>query len=293
MQKKEVIDKLKELASKLKNKEYLVLEDVRSVPKLSYYAYYHFRTLGNALKAAGLQSSHLAAKMNIGDSDLLNYLRDLKKELSHNPTVWDIQHDEKIYKKYSNKPFSWSIFKKRFGGLPKANEMTNGKIAVIEREISKKEIYSNEKDFDYSQEKKRFWGKAAELHVTAELLYRGFQAATIPVDVGLDILAVKRNNTFYFQVKHKDLSRNDAIALTKSSFEKSGSGAVYYIFVLLSGKKRDFLIIPFHIVNAWIREGLAEDKDKHYLIYISKKDEKYMLGEVDLNHYLDRWEDIK
>ena len=142
--------------------------------------------------------------------------------------------------------------------------------------------------------KGKFWGRAAELHVTAELLYRGFQAANIPVDTGLDILAVKKNKTFYFQVKHKDLSNKQAIELTKSSFERSGGGDVYYIFVLLSDKKREFLIIPYHIVNDWIRAGLAEDKGMKYLIYIQKdEDGKYKLNEMGLDKYRDRWEDIK
>ncbi len=148
-------------------------------------------------------------------------------------------------------------------------------------------------DAEFLQDKRRFWGQAAELHVVAELLYHGFQAANIPVDVGLDILAVKNNKTFYFQVKHKDMSNNHAIILTKSSFEKSGGGDVYYIFVLLSDEKREFLIIPYHIVNDWIREGIAEATNTGYLIYINKEGEKFKLKEKVLNNYLERWEDIK
>jgi len=144
--------------------------------------------------------------------------------------------------------------------------------------------------------KNRFWGEAAELHVLAELLYRKFQAANIPVDVGLDILAFKNNKTYYFQVKHKDLSNNQAIKITKSTFEKTGSGEVYYIFVLLSEEKRDFLIIPYHIMNDWIREKIVEDTDDGYLIYIKHikgKDKQYMLKEKVLDNYLNNWEVIR
>ncbi len=293
MQKQEVIDNLKKLASQQKTKKYLTIKDVGLVPKLRYYVRVHFRTLGNALKAAGLPSSQLAASMSIKSEDLLSYLRDLRNELEHAPRVWDIEHDRKIHKKYSEKKFSWKIYKTRFGGLIKARELMetkDGDVRVARASATKKK---EGEDFEFSQEKKRFWGQAAELHVTAELLYRGFQAANIPVDVGLDILAVKKNKTFYFQVKHKDLSNYKPITLTKSSFERSAGGDVYYIFVLLSGEKRDFLIVPYHIVNDWIREGLAEDTDKGYLIYITKKDGKLKLREKVLDKYCERWEDIK
>lgn len=290
MTKDEVIKKLKYLASGLKNKKYITLKDVRSIPKLDYYIQLHYRKLGNALKVANLPSSKLAAAMNIKNADLLNYLKDLQNKLGSKPRVWDIYDDKEIYKKYSENKLSWTIFKTRFGGFTKAISLIDDKKAEIAKVYDKKE---NLDDEDFFHVKNKFWGKAAELHVTAELLYHGFQAANIPVDEGLDVLAVKKNKTFYFQVKHKDLGRNEAIRLTKSSFEKSGSGSVYYIFVLLSKEKRDFLIIPFHIVNDWIRTGYAEEKEKDYLLFIKREDDKYKLKEIELDKYRDRWEDIR
>ena len=291
MQKDEVIKRLKELASQTKSSKYITAKDIRSVPKLGYYVFVHFRTLGNALKEANLPSSDLAAKMSIPNEDLLNYLRDLRNKLGHNPRVWDIDHDEELYKKYSEKKFTWRIYKSRFKGLRKAIEQ------IEPQDINHKETRLDEKaeieNPEFFQNKNRFFGKAAELHVTAELMYRGFQAANIPVDEGLDILAVKSNKTFYFQVKHKDLNNNEHISITRSSFERRGGGDVYYIFVLLSGDVRNFLIIPYHIVNDWIRTGLAEEKEKGYSFFIKKYGGEYKLKDIILNKYLDRWEDIK
>src|SRR3989344_5556012 len=267
MKKQEVIDNLKKLASQLGSKKYITLKDLRSVPKLSHYMYFHFKTIKKALHEAGLPSSYLASSMGISDEKLLDYL------------------------KYSERKIIWSIYKSRFGGLIKAKEFAGMK-------DSKARIYKSRTsggDFEEGEEvlpKNRYWGEAAELHVLAELLYHEFQTANIPVDVGLDILAVKNNKTFYFQVKHKDLSDSRAIKLTKSSFEKTGSGNVYYIFVLLSDNKRDFLIIPYHIVNQWIKQGFAKEEESNYLIYIDKKDGKYKLKEVELDNYLDNWKDI-
>lgn len=291
MTKDEVINNLKALASRFKDKKYLTLKEIRSMPKLDYYIQFHYRKLGNALQAANLPSSKLAAGMKITNEQLLNYLIDLRDKLGHNPKVWDFADDKDIYKKYSTYKISWSILKTRFGGLRKA-------IELIERDTNKSArahvISANKyENAEPSWEKRRFWGEAAEIHVMAELLYRGFQAANIPVDEGLDILAVKKNRTYYFQVKHKDLNNNQAIKITKSSFEKTGGGEVYYIFVLLSDDKRDFLIIPYHIMNDWIREKIVEDTFDGYLLHIKKQESHYKLKEKILNNFLNNWDDIR
>lgn len=292
MKKQEVIENLKKLASQIKSKKYITLEEVRKIPGLEHYIYIHFRKLKKALHAAGLPSSRLATGMAISNEDILSYLKDLNKHLGCSPTVLEIQLDNQFYKKYSDEKITWSIYKSRFGGLRKAKELAGIKDDKT-RTYKTKTVIG---DFEEGQEilpKNRFWGEAAELHATAELLYHEFQAANIPVDVGLDILAVKNNKTFYFQVKHKDLSNNIAIKLTKSSFKKTGAGNVYYIFVLLSDNKRDFLIIPYAIVNYWVTHGLAKEDGNNYSIYIEKKDGKYKFKEQELNYYLDKWEDIK
>ncbi|OGK46781.1 hypothetical protein A3A93_04005 [Candidatus Roizmanbacteria bacterium RIFCSPLOWO2_01_FULL_38_12] len=294
MDRQKVVENLKKLASQLKTKKYLTGEDLKKIPKLNYYTSFHFRTLANALKAAGLPSSKLAAAMNTSNEELLQYLKDLNRELGQIPTVWHIQHDEKLYKKYSNEKIVWSLYKSRFGGLTKARELAG----IKDKSLFFKEAKSasNQQENDENLPKNRFWGEAAELHVLAELLYRKFQAANVPVDVGLDILAIKNNKTYYFQVKHKDLSNNQAIKITKSSFEKTGSGEVYYIFVLLTDKKRDFLIIPYHIINDWIREKIIEDTDDGYLIYIKHNkngEEHYVLKEKMLDRFLNNWEIIR
>lgn len=292
MTKDEVINSLKALASQFKNKKYITLKEIRSVPKLDYYIQFHFRKLGNALQAANLPSSKLAAGMKITNEQLINYLIGLRNKLGRSPKVWDFADDKDIYKKYSEYKISWSIYKTRFGGLVKAKELAGMK----DNKVEAYRIHPSGENLEESEEilpKNRFWGEAAELHVLAELLYRQFQAANIPVDVGLDILAFKNNKTYYFQVKHKDLGSNQAIKITKSSFKKTGGGEVYYIFVLLSDERRDFLIIPYHIMNDWIREKLVEDTNDGYLMYIKKQNNNYKLKEKTLSNYLNNWDVIR
>lgn len=293
MNRKEVINNLRVIAAKMKKNEYITLKDLRSKSGLEYYVYYHFGRLGNALQAADLPSSKLAASMKVTNEQLLNYLSDLRSNLRHNPSVFDIDRDESIYKKYSERKFSWSIFKSRFGGLRKAIEQIETENIPINSKFSKTKQTETQESNSF-ENRNRFFGKAAELHVTAELIYHGFQATNIPIDVGLDVLAVKNHKTFYFQIKHKDFKNNIPIKLTKSSFERSGGGDVYYIFVLLSDEKRDFLIMPFHIVSDWIRDGLAEEKEDQYIIDIKKKGNDFILKGFPLNNkYLDKWENIR
>lgn len=297
MSKNEVVENLKIIASKQKDKKYITLKDLRLIPGLEYYVYFHFSNLGNALQTANLPSSKLASSMKIKSEDLLKYLRDLRDKLNRNPIVYDLDRDNENYKKYSERKFTWALFKTRFGGLrealkqmqsayPKAGT-TDTSVKATQKEDLKKE----NPEFFYN--KARFLGKGAELHVTAELMYRGFQAANIPIDEGLDVLAVKRNKTYYFQVKHKDIDTGEGISVTKSSFERSGSGDVYYIFVLLSEKRRDFLIIPYHIIDDWIRQGLGGDKSNIYIFYIKKEGDNYQLKDIILNKYLGAWHLIR
>jgi hypothetical protein len=292
--KNEVILYLKRLASRLKTRKYLIRKDVRQIPGLDYYMQFHFHGFANALKAANLPSSKLAAAMRITNEELLDYLRKLKTKLKRNPKVWDFTDDNELYKKYSNYKISWSIYKTRFDGLREAIKLIEKDTIKAEDEIK---VFNRNRsmleDPDFLGGKGRYWGEAAEIHVTAELLYRGFQAANMPVDEGLDILAVKDSNTFYFQVKHKDTSNNQAIKITKNSFERTGRSNVYYVFVLLANDKRNFLIIPFHIVNDWIREGIAEATGDEYMIYIKVRDGKYYLKEKKLDYYLNNWGLIK
>ena len=295
MEKEEAIEKLKIIQSRLKKDQpYITSKIVQSSTELSpYWITKRFRTIGRALRAAGLPSSHLAASIGATKEELLNYLKELRDKLGHPPRAADFDEDEEIYKKYSNHKFSWKIYSLRFGGLKQANKLVEMSDLKDRKEIKTVET---EKEEEVIDDKKRFWGRAAEYQALAELLYRGFQGHEIPVDQGLDVFAEKNNKLYHFQVKHKVLSDGRPISLTKSTFEKTGGGDVYYIFVLLSEDKREFLVIPYHFVDHWIRDGVAIDSGKDYLFYIQKRDGKYKFKDVDdvnLNSFLDGWRYIK
>src|SRR3990167_243354 len=87
-----------------------------------------------------------------------------------------------------------------------------------------------------------FTGKGGEYLVCSELLFRGFNASIMSVDVGIDIVAVKENQLFGIQVKTSNLNSFDTYVfdIRKVSFERHSNGNIYYIFVLHGEKKNNF-----------------------------------------------------
>ena len=94
--------------------------------------------------------------------------------------------------------------------------------------------------------KRIFIGDAAEYLVLAELLFRNYHAQIISPDTGLDLIAYKNDNIYFFQVKHSEYKKKkQEIELTKSSYENYKRPNVFYVFVLSKKEKKDFLILPF------------------------------------------------
>jgi len=144
-----------------------------------------------------------------------------------------------------------------------------------------------------------FTGKAGEHLVCSELLFRGFNASIMSVDVGMDIVAVKENQLFGIQVKTSNLNRFDAYVfdIRKVSFERHSNGNIYYIFVLHGEKRDNFLILPFHEVEKKVHEKaiLEVDHGKRYRVNIKFRNDKVFLGNMDheMGYFLDNWSLIK
>jgi len=289
MTKKELLVRLQKLAEKLGSKT-LKQKDIKS-NGLEYWIRRYYRYQAEAIREAGLKPTELAEKMSVTDDELLDYLKDLRRK-GKKPTTMDIARDGK---------FSWKIFKTRFGSLREAvrqlerEQNVNTNKQNNEHKLTTSQAVGESDGFD----KKRHYGRAAELHVTAELIYHGFQAGNIPIDEGLDILAVKNNKTYYFQVKHKDLGNNQSVKITKSSYEKKGGGDVYYIFVLLFGEQRKFLIAPYHRINDWKGDGWLSEEAKEYLLKIKEDDGRFKIinqngnNELDVTRFIDTWDQIR
>src|SRR3989344_4329535 len=171
---------------------------------------------------------------------------------------------------------------------------------------NKKEIKETKKiiEVEKAEEEKikvegGFTGKAGEHLVCSELLFRGFNASIMSVDVGMDIVAVKDNQLFGIQVKTSNLNSFDTYVfdIRKVSFERHSNGNIYYIFVLHGEKKSNFLILPFHEVEKKVHEKaiLEVGHGKRYRVNIKFRNDKVYLGNMDheMGYFLDNWNLIK
>ena len=171
---------------------------------------------------------------------------------------------------------------------------------------NKKEIKETPKILEAEKEEEEkiviaggFTGKAGEHLVCSELLFRGFNASIMSVDVGMDIVAVKENQLFGIQVKTSNLNSFDTYVfdIRKVSFERHSNGNIYYIFVLHGEKKNNFLILPFHEVEKKVHEKaiLEVGHGKRYRVNIKFRNDKVYLGNMDheMDYFLDNWNLIK
>jgi Holliday junction resolvase len=143
-------------------------------------------------------------------------------------------------------------------------------------------------------------GKAGEHAVLSELLFRGYNAALMSVDIGVDIMASKNNKTFNIQVKTRNISKKyDAFHfnLRIVSFERHNAGGTFYIFILRESGKLDYLILPLNEIEKSIEEEFINvvGKGKLYRITIKRRNQKVYLGrrENDVSYYINRWDIIK
>ena len=144
-----------------------------------------------------------------------------------------------------------------------------------------------------------FTGKAGEHAVCSQLLFRGYNASIMSVDLGLDIVTTKKDKVFGIQVKTSNLNKFNTYVfdIRKVSFERHSSSNIYYIFVLHGKDKTNYLILPYVEMERKIYEKaiLSIDQYKKYRVNIKIRNNKITLGtkEHDVSYFLDRWDIIK
>jgi Holliday junction resolvase len=144
-----------------------------------------------------------------------------------------------------------------------------------------------------------FTGKAGEYLVCSELLFLGYNASIMSVDVGVDIVATKKEKMFGIQVKTANLNKFDIYVfdVRKVSFERHSSGNIFYIFVLHGEKENNFLILPYHEMEKKVHDKaiLEVGHGKRYRINIKFREGNIYLGtkEHEMNYYLNNWDIIK
>src|SRR3989344_8905364 len=159
--KPEVIDKLKELAKKL-GTDTLKQEDIRKAGFIYQVILNFGGKIKPALIAAGLKPSRLGEAMSTTEEDLLQHIRDLQKKLGRPPVIIDLRREGK---------FSDKIYESRFGSFPEARALALGETSSTVPNKKQKPGDSNNAGDHFS-----YIGKAGEMYIVSELLYRDFNA---------------------------------------------------------------------------------------------------------------------
>lgn len=143
-----------------------------------------------------------------------------------------------------------------------------------------------------------YTGKGGEMLVCSELLFRGFNASIMSVDLGLDIVATKNERMYGIQVKTSNLNSFDTYVfdVRKTSFERHNTNNIYYIFVLHGENENNFLIIPYQEMDKLVKQKIILEvgHGSRYRINIKFRNDKIYLGNLnnDTSYYLNNWEII-
>ncbi|GAB3667556.1 hypothetical protein GCM10028791_43250 [Echinicola sediminis] len=145
-----------------------------------------------------------------------------------------------------------------------------------------------------------FIGKAGEHYVTAELLFRGYNASIMSVDVGMDIIATRDNKLFSLQVKTSNLnSQNSYIFdMRKVALERGYAGNVFYVFVMIHpNRHKSVVILPANKVDELVHTNAIKDIKLHdrFRVTFKIRNERLFIGTLDneIGYYWDNWEIIK
>jgi Holliday junction resolvase len=164
-----------------------------------------------------------------------------------------------------------------------------------EQELEKEEKEEKEQEKESETiSQSQYIGSAGEHRVVSELLFRGYNASTMSVDEGLDIVATKDNKLFNIQVKTANENKFNKYVydIRKISFEKFDAGNTFYIFIL-RGKETNFLILPSMEIEKNIQQKniLVVGHGKRYRVNLSIKDGKSYLGNLnnDATFFLNNW----
>jgi len=164
-----------------------------------------------------------------------------------------------------------------------------------EQELKEEEKEEKEKEIESEETtQSQYIGTAGEHLVVSELLFRGYNASTMSVDEGLDIVATKDNKLFNIQVKTANENKFNKYVydIRKISFEKFGTGNTFYVFIL-RGNETNFLILPSMEIEKNIQQKniLVVGHGERYRVNLSIRDGKTYLGNLnnDATFFLNKW----
>ncbi|GAA0722230.1 hypothetical protein GCM10009430_24430 [Aquimarina litoralis] len=145
-----------------------------------------------------------------------------------------------------------------------------------------------------------FIGKAGEHYVTSELLFRGYNASIMSVDVGMDIIATRNNKLFSLQVKTSNLNNSNSYVfdMRKVSLERDYAGNVFYVFVMIHpDDTKSVLILTANKIEELIHMNAIKDIKTHerFRVVLKIRNDNIFIGTLDnpIDYYWNNWDIIK
>ena len=138
-----------------------------------------------------------------------------------------------------------------------------------------------------------FIGKAGEMAVCSELMFREYYAATMPLDDGIDIVAMKDGKTFYVQVKTTQITKegNFSIKIPTASYERYNRNDCFYVFVI-RGEKNTFIVTTAHDIWRWIKLGSSKN-DRNITITFTQLAGQIQVNGEDISQLINAFDILK
>ncbi|EDM26516.1 hypothetical protein LNTAR_01872, partial [Lentisphaera araneosa HTCC2155] len=143
--------------------------------------------------------------------------------------------------------------------------------------------------------------KAGEHYVTSELLFRGYNASIMSVDVGMDIIATKNNKLLSLQVKTSNWHKRTnsyVFDMRTVALERDYAGNVFYVFVMLhTDGTKSALILPTAKIDELMHSNAIkaiQNKERFRVTLKIRKDQIY-IGTLDnpIDYFWNNWGCIK
>lgn len=137
-----------------------------------------------------------------------------------------------------------------------------------------------------------FMGKAGEYAVMSELLFWGYNASLMSVDVGIDVVANKNNRYFHIQVKTSTPQNNGKFffSIKKKAFDENNSASTYYVFVMREKLSCSFAILPSsHLHNLRVTNVINGQNDLPISITHDDKGKHYELNGSDITAWINNF----
>lgn len=146
----------------------------------------------------------------------------------------------------------------------------------------------------------QFTGKAGEFSVMSELLFFGFNASSMTVDDGIDVVASKGDSYFHIQVKTSNASANSKyqFRITRRAFGSKDAASTFYVLVMRVNENArnicEHLVLPSSEIRRLVERGVIRDGDQMSISIERERGSRFVVNGVeDVSWSLNRYDNIK